>query len=110
MQEIKEQNKNDQSAISALQLMESITIDDIEEDTDTSGRLFKSHLPFSLLPPSLLDNAKVVYVARHPLDAAVSFYHHNRLIKFHDYVGDFKTYWELFRNGNCKYFINFIKD
>lgn len=40
--------------------------------------------------------AQMVYVARDPRDAAVSFYHHNRLIKFHDYVGDFKTYWKLF--------------
>ncbi|XP_028165270.1 uncharacterized protein LOC114356358 [Ostrinia furnacalis] len=61
-----------------------------------SPRFIKSHLPFSLLPPNLLDTAKVVYVARDPRDAAVSYYHHNKLFDFMGYTGDFKQYWEFF--------------
>ncbi|XP_063618710.1 sulfotransferase 1A1-like [Cydia splendana] len=58
-----------------------------------SPRFIKSHIPLSLLPANLLD-AKVVYVARDPRDVAVSFYHLSRVI--FNYVGDFKTYWNLF--------------
>lgn len=34
----------------------------------------QTHLPLDLLPPALLDTCKVIYVARNPKDAAVSFY------------------------------------
>ncbi|CAB3228641.1 unnamed protein product [Arctia plantaginis] len=61
-----------------------------------SPRFIKSHLPLSLLPMTLLDTAKVVYVARDPRDVAVSFYHLNRLIRTQGYIGDFKTYWRFF--------------
>ena len=53
-----------------------------------SPRFVKSHLPFSLNNPRLLDVCKVVYVARNPKDACVSFFHHMRLIRLHDFVGD----------------------
>ncbi|CAG4988469.1 unnamed protein product [Parnassius apollo] len=61
-----------------------------------SPRFIKTHVPMSLLPPHLLDIAKVVYVARDPRDVAVSFFHHNRLFKMTHFVGDFKTYWHFF--------------
>ncbi|RXG54052.1 Sulfotransferase 1A4, partial [Armadillidium vulgare] len=48
-------------------------------------RVIKSHLPLSLLPPSLLDICKVIYVARNPKDVIMSFHHHSRLIKHHNY-------------------------
>ena len=55
-------------------------------------RFIKSHLPLSLLPPKLLDTAKVVYTARNPKDAMVSFYHHHRLIKSHGFTGDLPAF------------------
>ncbi|XP_059057000.1 sulfotransferase 1C4-like [Achroia grisella] len=61
-----------------------------------SPRFIKSHLPFSLLPPTLLDTAKVVYVARDPRDAAVSYYHHCKMMKMYGLQGDFKEFWNLF--------------
>lgn len=64
-----------------------------------SPRFFKSHLALSLLPPSLLDTCKVVFVARDPRDVSVSFYHHNRLFITPGYVGDFKTYWSYVTKG-----------
>lgn len=75
-----------------------------------SPRFIKSHMPLSLLPPTLLDTAKMIYVARDPRDVAVSFYHLNRLIRTQGYIGDFKTYWNFFVKGlrklhNCSSFI-----
>ncbi|CAK1545179.1 unnamed protein product [Leptosia nina] len=60
-----------------------------------SPRFIKSHLPLSLLSPNILD-AKVVYVARDPRDAAVSFYHMGSSLRTIGFRGDFKTYWSLF--------------
>ncbi|XP_050345432.1 sulfotransferase 1B1-like [Nymphalis io] len=61
-----------------------------------SPRFVKTHLPLSLLPPSLLDTAKVIYVARDPRDVAVSFFHLNKSMRTQGYIGDFKTYWQFF--------------
>ncbi|XP_052737493.1 luciferin sulfotransferase-like [Bicyclus anynana] len=61
-----------------------------------SPRFIKSHLPVSLLPPSLLDTTKVVYVARDPRDVAVSFYHHHKLMRVITADKDFKTFWNYF--------------
>ncbi|KAG8335827.1 hypothetical protein J6590_059362 [Homalodisca vitripennis] len=68
----------------------------------TTRRFIKTHLPFSLLPKTLLEvGCKVVYVARNPKDVAVSFYHLNRLIRTQGYKGDFSKYWDYFeRNLN----------
>ncbi|CAG4988474.1 unnamed protein product [Parnassius apollo] len=61
-----------------------------------SPRFIKTHIPMSLLPPHILDIAKVVYVARDPRDVAVSCFHMNRLFNLIQFVGDFKTYWNFF--------------
>ena len=45
-----------------------------------SPRLFKSHLPFYVLPPKLLDTCKVVMCLRNPKDTLVSYYHHCKLM------------------------------
>ncbi|XP_050708925.1 sulfotransferase 1A1-like [Eriocheir sinensis] len=37
-------------------------------------RIIKCHLPLNLLPPDVLDTAKVVYTTRNPKDAIVSHY------------------------------------
>lgn len=78
--------------------------------TMSSPRHFKTHLPFSLLPPDLLDTCKVIYVARNPLDVAVSYYHHNRFLKAHDYCSGFKQYWQYFEDGLCKYDVDCVSD
>ncbi|KAI5632724.1 sulfotransferase domain-containing protein [Phthorimaea operculella] len=94
IERFKADNKDNEELHKVLQRLESINIDRL--DQMPSPRFVKTHLPMTLLPPTLLDTAKVVYVARDPRDAAVSFYHHNRLIKSHGYIGDFKTYWNFF--------------
>ncbi len=62
-------------------------------------RVLKTHLPIDMLPPNLLDLAKVVFVARNPMDCCVSFYHHERLVPKQGFSGTFDQYAELFRNG-----------
>ncbi|CAG9783944.1 unnamed protein product [Diatraea saccharalis] len=49
-------------------------------------RFIKSHLPLSLLPPTLLDTCKVVHIARDPRDIAVSYYHHDKRLKLMGYT------------------------
>ncbi|XP_049869569.1 sulfotransferase 1C2-like [Pectinophora gossypiella] len=61
-----------------------------------SPRYFKTHLPFSLLPPKLLD-AKVMYVARDVRDVAVSFFFMHKLFRYFDDDVEFKEYWKLFK-------------
>ena len=41
-----------------------------------SSRFIRNHLPFPNLPPNLLDECKVVYVAQNPKDVAVPWHHH----------------------------------
>ena len=88
-----------------------------------SPRVIRPHLPFYLLPPELLDTAKVlrnlsqtcrvhmsliiywlqvVYVARNPKDVIVSYYFHHKLIKVHGYTGTLDEFAEFFMNDERK--------
>lgn len=70
-------------------------------------RFIKTHLPFSLMPPSVMEErAKIVYVARNPKDVIVSYYHLSRLYRTTGYVNDFETFWEYFEKdlGKEQYF------
>uniref|UniRef100_A0A2A4KA40 Sulfotransferase domain-containing protein n=1 Tax=Heliothis virescens TaxID=7102 RepID=A0A2A4KA40_HELVI len=62
----------------------------------TETRFIKTHLPMSLLPPNILDTAKVVYVARDPRDVAVSCYHHAKLFRILSKLGSVKEFWNVF--------------
>lgn len=92
-----EENKHDKRYVEIVKAMSKLQYARLTKLP--SPRFIKSHLPFSLLPPSLLDTCKVVFVTRDPRDVAVSFYHHNRLLKNHGFIGDFKTYWNYFIQG-----------
>ncbi|KAI5652111.1 sulfotransferase domain-containing protein [Phthorimaea operculella] len=75
----------------------SATVHDFRDvPTLPSPRYIKSHLPFSLLPPKLL-NAKVVYVARDVRDVAVSFFFMHKLFRYFDDDVEFKEFWELYK-------------
>ena len=67
-----------------------------------SPRFIKTHLPMSLLPPKILDTAKVVYVARDPRDVAVSSFHHSKLFRVLDFPSPFKDFWNLFIRAKCE--------
>ncbi|XP_034479255.1 sulfotransferase 1C4-like [Drosophila innubila] len=72
----------------------------LEELPSCQRRFIKTHFPFSLMPPSVLENkCKVIYVVRNPKDVAVSYYHLNRLFRTQGYVGDFERYWRYFQKG-----------
>ncbi|ROT80799.1 estrogen sulfotransferase [Penaeus vannamei] len=66
-------------------------------------RTIKTHLPFSLMTPDLLDTAKVIYVARNPKDVVLSFLHHSRLMKSMSYVGSLEQYVDYFVNDQLIY-------
>ena len=76
--------------------------DDLEDAP--SPRLIKTHYPFEMLPPSLLDTCKVLFVSRNVKDAAVSYLHHENLMKSHDLRCDFITYArDIYMPGLCTY-------
>ncbi|KAB7504383.1 Sulfotransferase family cytosolic 1B member 1 [Armadillidium nasatum] len=66
-------------------------------------RIIKTHLPFSLLPKHLPDTSKVVYVARNSKDVAVSYCHHSRLLKCHDFCGTTSEFVDHFVNDTLVY-------
>ncbi|XP_034830315.1 sulfotransferase 1 family member D1-like isoform X2 [Maniola hyperantus] len=74
------------------------TVDDFSNlHTLPSPRFIKTHLPLSLLPPTLLDTAKVFYIARDPRDVAVSFHFMHKLFRYFDEGVQFTEFWELFK-------------
>lgn len=74
-------------------------------------RCIKSHLPPELLPKQIWTvKPKVVYVARNPKDAVVSYYHHHRL--WNGYQGTFEHFFQAFINDRglrfCPSFTIFV--
>jgi len=65
----------------------------------TGPRVIKTHLPVDMLPKDALEKAKIVFVARNPMDCCVSFFHHERLVPKQGFLGTFEQYADLFRNG-----------
>lgn len=45
---------------------------------------------------------QVVYIARDPRDVAISFFHHNKLMRIIYQNADFKTYWNYFIKNEGK--------
>lgn len=74
----------------------------------TAPRFIKTHLPLSMLPPSLLDTAKVIYVARDPRDAAVSYYFLYKMICKGLLRVTFQRFWDAFKRDLCKFDIFMI--
>lgn len=89
-----ESNEKNQEMIKTISIPGYEFIPNISE-----ARFIKTHLPFSLMPPSVMnEQAKIVYVARNPKDVIVSYYHLSRLYRTTGYVNDFNTFWEYFEN------------
>lgn len=83
-----EENVREHETVSCHEKLQSIE----------SRRFIKTHLPFSLLPPSVMEQqSKVIYVARNPKDVIVSNYHLARSLRFIGYTGEFSKY--------CGYFL-----
>ncbi|XP_058063295.1 sulfotransferase 1C4 [Anopheles bellator] len=66
-------------------------------DAMDTPRFIKTHLPMSLVPPSVFEKkSKIIYVARNPSDVVVSYYHLNRLYRTQGYEGDFERFYDYF--------------
>ncbi|XP_055709357.1 luciferin sulfotransferase-like [Phlebotomus papatasi] len=81
----------------------NIELDSVEKcEKLASPRHIKSHLPAHLLPESLWRvKPKIIYVARNPKDAFVSFYHHTK--NLNGFQGSFEDCIELFLTGCYNY-------
>ncbi|XP_069365781.1 sulfotransferase 1 family member D1-like isoform X1 [Maniola hyperantus] len=89
-----EENKGDEEKMHYVKL--SNMAGDEKVNNMPSPRFIKSHLPLSLLPPTLIDKAKVVYVARDPRDVVVSVYHLCKMHRIHGAPDSFKEFWNYF--------------
>uniref|UniRef100_H2NQJ6 Sulfotransferase n=1 Tax=Pongo abelii TaxID=9601 RepID=H2NQJ6_PONAB len=65
--------------------------------------LIKTHLPLALLPQTLLDQVKVVYVARNAKDVAVSYYHFYHMAKVYPEPGTWDSFLEKFMAREVSY-------
>ncbi|KAL1788043.1 sulfotransferase 1A1 [Sigmodon hispidus] len=66
-------------------------------------RLFKTHLPMSLVPQGLLDQkVKVIFIARNAKDVAV-YYHFYNMAKLHPDPGTWDNFLENFMDGKVSY-------
>ncbi|XP_033230992.1 sulfotransferase 4A1-like [Belonocnema kinseyi] len=64
----------------------------------SSPRFIKTHFSLSLGPRILDSGSKIIYIARNPKDVVVSWYKMNKFTVTHGYIGDFPTFWNLFKN------------
>ena len=95
----------DRSPFIDIPMIENLTLKDAELffeklDSMPSPRTIKSHYPFELLPPALLDTCKVVYVCRNMKDACVSYFHHFRLFKSFKFYSTFDVFANMYRKGS----------
>ncbi|MGK7875500.1 MAG: sulfotransferase domain-containing protein [Xenococcaceae cyanobacterium] len=69
----------------------------------SSQRFMKTHVYGSLVPPAMLQKAKIVYIVRNPKDVAVSYFHMHRAYRLLPYVPWDEFITELFLPGNLLY-------
>ena len=82
-------------------MMEMRTETELEQQP--SPRVLNSHLPLSMLPRQMKQKkTKVVWVARNPKDAIVSYYYHIAGMKMFNYSGKFGDFLKLFFEDKCK--------
>lgn len=74
------------------------------KNVTTNPRCIKTHLPWDLLPKSIVNKEKrpkIIHVVRNAKDACVSFYHHYKLLHF--FKGTFEEFVKLFLNDKGLY-------
>ncbi|XP_064594935.1 sulfotransferase 1B1-like isoform X2 [Liolophura sinensis] len=71
-------------------------------DSKPAPRVINSHLPFPLIPRSVLNTGnKIIHVMRNPKDVAVSCYnHHYSMYSVWKYDGNWGAYLQLFLQGH----------
>ncbi|XP_064104698.1 sulfotransferase 1B1-like isoform X1 [Macrobrachium nipponense] len=77
----------------------------IKSVASKAGRRFiKTHLPYSLLPPSFeSSNAKLVYITRNPRDTAISYFHFMRLLTPCSFQGTLSDFIRMFLSDTVMY-------
>ena len=77
-----------------------------------SPRVVSSHFRLVLLPDDLLEKSKAVICLRNPKDTVVSLYHHLKLMKPCDYIGNFQTHFDLFMDNLVIYspYFEYVKE
>ncbi|XP_069100105.1 sulfotransferase 1C4-like isoform X2 [Pleurodeles waltl] len=69
-----------------------------------SPRVIKTHLPFQLVPKSfLVQNCKMIYVARNPKDNVVSYFYFDQMNKMQPEPGPWEEYLQKFMDGNLSW-------
>ncbi|OQV18351.1 putative Sulfotransferase family cytosolic 1B member 1 [Hypsibius exemplaris] len=68
-----------------------------------SPRKFLTHLGYEAIPKSILDNAKIVYVARNPKDVIVSHFHFVRSFVTMRFKGELEDMVDAFIDNKCMY-------
>ncbi|XP_017959087.1 sulfotransferase 1C4 [Drosophila navojoa] len=98
--ELQAENSHSPAALEFIEQISRPGYETLSKLPHGQRRFIKTHFPFSLIPPSVLENkCKIIYVARNPKDVAVSYYYLNRLFRTQGYVGDFERYWRYFQQG-----------
>merc|ERR1712215_67790 len=73
-----------------------------------SPRVIKTHLSIDILPKDVLKKKiKLIYVARNPRDAVVSYYNHWKVMD--GFKGSFDTFFNAFVGDVCGYYSPFLK-
>ena len=70
-----------------------------------SPRVLALHTPFELLPEQVKDKKpKIIYLLRNPKDVMVSLYHFFNNSTGGMYTGNFRGFFKLFLQRECKWF------
>jgi len=70
------------------------SIETAEAQPKYKPRMIKTHLPVEFLPKEVIDEAKIIYVARNPRDVVSSW--HNHWCLFEEYSGDLSSFLDAF--------------
>ena len=87
--------------------IQGVTLQEAEEmfkkfDMMASPRTIKTHFPLQLLPPTLMDKCKVIFVNRNLKDTCVSAFHHFRLMMHFGFDSNFHDFAEeVYKTGLC---------
>lgn len=71
-------------------------------DLKPSPRVLNTHLHPNFLPEVLLQNNKIIFIARNPKSVVVSYYRHMWSIELIQYDGNFHSFFEMFMKGDGK--------
>ncbi|GAB6020317.1 hypothetical protein CHUAL_003031 [Chamberlinius hualienensis] len=103
-------NDGDESVANSINLEERFPyvelVAEAESDVLNSTpppRLFKSHMPYSLLPGINSSNYKIVYICRNAKDTVVSLYHFFRMNNLFKFTGTLSDLVNIFVNDLAPY-------